>query len=153
MSGSRFLALLMFLPFAGHAAAPTPAIFGTWIEPQMGAEVEVFACGKAICGNLVSLPPEAPRTDVNNPDPALRQRPLVGLRVLEDFRPVGPGRWEGGGEQGQRPGRLYVPANGDTLGDDKNTYVIRLTSRDTLSIGIKGCVLSCLLNSVWTRAD
>ena len=137
-------------PSAARSSQSEPTVFGIWIEPELQAEVVVFACGEAICGELIRLPEGAPRTDVNNPDPALRGRPLVGLR---DFRPSGPGLWEGGGDQGLRPGRLYVPANGDTLGDAENTYVIRLNSRDTLSIGIKDCVLTCVLNSIWTRAE
>ena len=122
----RFLAAIIAsaVGLTSPAVASEPSIFGVWIEPDMQAEVQVFPCGEAICGELIHLPDGSPRTDSNNPDPALRDRPLLGLRVLRDFRPAGPDLWEGGGRQGRLPGRLYVPANGDTLGDADNTYVI-----------------------------
>lgn len=135
------------------ASEPHQDIYGVWEAPDVGARVRVYACGEALCGELVGLPEGGPTRDVNNPNPDLRQRPLLGLKVLEGFRPVNRGLWIGGGQQGRRPGRLYLPANGDTLGDASNTYEIRLTTRNTIAIGIHDCVLTCRLKSVWTRAE
>ncbi len=106
------------------ALAGTNAIHGLWIEPETGGSVKLYACedGVSLCGRIISLPQGKQRLDENNPDPALRERDLVGLEILQDFKPVATGVWEGGGEQGRIPGRIYLPVNGDTLGDAKNTY-------------------------------
>ena len=133
--------------------SPSSQVFGLWLDPSIGAQVRLVPCGDGLCGDLVRLPAEAPRTDVNNPDPGLRGRPLLGLRIVENFRPAGDGLWDGGGMQGARPGRIYLPANGDTLGDDANTYRIKLTGPDRLSIGIKDCLLTCGMNRIWRRVD
>lgn len=135
------------------AAGNDPSIFGLWREPDRQAVVRVYPCDGKLCGDLVRLPPDAARTDVNNPDPALKGRRLLGLTVIEGFsRADDTGRiWIGGGEQGRLPGRIYVPANGDTLGDAGNSYVIRLRDENSLTIGISNCVLTCFAKSIWRR--
>lgn len=128
-------------------------IYGLWTDPDWNAVVRLFDCDGDLCGEIVGLPEDVPNKDLKNPDPALRGRPLIGLRILEGYRRVSEDTWIGGGDGGRLPGRIYVPTNGDTLGDDKNSYTVRHTSRDTLSIGLKDCTLTCLLNRVWTRAE
>lgn len=152
----RFLWLVIGLfVIAGPAAGgqDDPSIFGRWRAPEWRAEVVIYPCGASLCGDLVALPDDAPKTDVNNPDPAAKARKLLGLRLIEDFRRVDAAghTWVGGGEQGRRPGRIYVPTNGDTLGDAENAYVIRLEGIDMLTIGIRNCLLSCLVKSTWIR--
>ncbi|MBX9606743.1 MAG: DUF2147 domain-containing protein [Gammaproteobacteria bacterium] len=97
------------------------------------------------------VPPESPQVDKHNADPALRERPLLGLEIVSGFKRIASDRWEGGGEFGQRAGRIYLPSNGDTLGDHRNRYEIRLQG-DRLVIRIANCaLLSCLATSVWER--
>jgi hypothetical protein len=50
--------------------------------------------------------PEYRPTDVENPDPARRNRPIVGLQVLSGFKPA-PNAWEGG--------QAYDPKKGKQL--------------------------------------
>jgi hypothetical protein len=134
-------------------ADTAPSIFGFWREAEMQALVRVYPCAGKLCGDLVDLPEDAPQSDTRNPDPADRGRPLIGITLIEGFRPLDKNGhiWIGGGEQGRLPGRIYVPSNGDTLGDADNTYVIRLTDRNSLSIGIYDCFLTCLGKSTWQR--
>jgi len=74
-------------------------------------------------------------TDKNNPDPALRNRPIMGLPILIDMRPS-QGRWTG---------RVYNAENGKTY--DAN---IGLVSGNVLHI--EGCVLGFLCGGEnWTR--
>jgi uncharacterized protein (DUF2147 family) len=157
----RDIALLLHLlcasmPAAAGAATDTDdglSIFGLWREPRRQAVVRVYPCGDRLCGDMVWLPPGAVAVDRNNPDPTLRARSLIGLKVIDGFSPAdGTGLvWTGGGDQGRIPGRIYVPANGDTLGDAENTYVIRLRDRDALTIGIGNCVWTCFATSQWER--
>ncbi|MGB0748222.1 MAG: DUF2147 domain-containing protein [Magnetospiraceae bacterium] len=139
---------------AGSSAVAEEAhIFGLWREPAMRAEVKVYACGAHLCGDLVQLPADAPREDIHNPDPTQQGRDLQGLTIIEGFRRLDPSGkvWVGGGDFGRIPGRIYVPSNGDTLGDAENTYAITLIDPDTLTIAIHNCVLTCFGKSKWVR--
>lgn len=101
-----------FLGIATAQADPR----GLWLA-QDGAEVRVSSCGKALCGRIAVAKSEAdpdtgkPRTDKNNPDPQLRNRPLVGVEVFIAMMPDGPRKWSGhlydttGGQT--VPGHLY----------------------------------------------
>ena len=90
---------------------------GLWLA-QDGARVRVGPCGAALCATIAApksqVDPQTgqPWTDKNNPDPAMRNRSLVGVPVLYSLMPDGPGRWSG---------RLY---NIDTLGAG-NSYLMR----------------------------
>ena len=80
---------------------------GLW-QAKDGGRVRVAACGKALCGTLVSMPTPndpatgKPWTDKNNRDPAKRSRPMVGLMVLISMQPDGPSRWTGTLYDGER---------------------------------------------------
>src|SRR5580700_3102274 len=73
---------------AGAASADPK---GLWLA-QDGAHVKVGPCGAALCATIASpksaVDPETgrPWTDKNNPDPAQRGRPLVGVPVLSACR-------------------------------------------------------------------
>ncbi len=100
---------------------------GVW-EPSNGrARVKVDKIGNKYYGRIVWLKeandPETgePRTDVNNPDPALRDAPLRGYRMLKDFEYTGKNTWE--------KGTIYDPINGSTY-----NCVIKMTDENTLDI-------------------
>jgi uncharacterized protein (DUF2147 family) len=98
---------------AGNAHADP---HGLWLA-QDGAEVRVSSCGQALCGSIAvpksPTDPDTgqPWTDKNNPDPQLRDRPLVGVEVFISMMPDGTGKWSGqlyntnGGQT--VPGHLY----------------------------------------------
>ena len=117
------------------AGSGADAIVGTWrTEPgeQGGrAHVEISRRGDQLVGTIVKLEepnfpadhPRAgqPKVDLENPDPAKRERPIVGLRILSGFTYDGDGQWSGG--------TIYDPANGKTY-----KARIRLQDRDTLDV-------------------
>jgi uncharacterized protein (DUF2147 family) len=96
---------------------------GLWLA-QDGAKVRVAACGNALCGRIAvpksPTDPDTgrPWTDKQNPDPALRNRSLVGVEVFISMVPDGAGKWSGklyntnGGQT--VPGHLYE-IDGKTL--------------------------------------
>jgi uncharacterized protein (DUF2147 family) len=103
---------------------------GVWLA-QDGAHVRVAGCGPALCATVVAprstVDPEtgAPWTDKHNPDPALRGRPIVGVTVLYNMEPDGPGKWSG---------TLYNV-------DDGHTYAGHLLELNEGTIRIEGCAL------------
>lgn len=127
---------LLFLPLLALAAPASAAVEGRWRTPA-GATVEVAPCGQALCGTIVQAPPAAngavPR-DMRNPDPALRNRPIVGVRLLSGFRREGE-RWTGG--------RIYNPQDGRTYRSD-----LRLEGNE---LKVRGCVLVACRTQTWTR--
>jgi uncharacterized protein (DUF2147 family) len=103
---------------------------GLWLAED-GAKVRVASCGGSICATIAEpksrLDPETgrPWTDKNNSDPALRNRPLVGVAVLRSLQPSGPGKWSG---------TLYNVENG-------NTYEGHLLDVGPRTIRIEGCAI------------
>jgi uncharacterized protein (DUF2147 family) len=101
---------------------------GVW-EPSNGrARVKIDKIGEKYYGRIVWLSepndPETgePKTDKNNPDPALRDAPLRGYRMLKDFAYKGDDKWD--------DGTIYDPLNGSTYNcviemKDENTLEIR----------------------------
>jgi uncharacterized protein (DUF2147 family) len=103
---------------------------GLWLAED-GAKVRVASCGGYICATIAEprsrIDPETglPWTDKNNSDPALRNRPLVGVAVLRSLQPSGPGKWSG---------TLYNNENG-------NTYEGHLLEVGPRTIRIEGCAI------------
>jgi uncharacterized protein (DUF2147 family) len=79
--------------------------------------VEIFSCGEKLCVKVVGMknpnyvdayygPVGAPKTDLKNPDMALRRRPILGLQVIEGLSAAGNDTWE--------HGKCYDPESGNT---------------------------------------
>jgi uncharacterized protein (DUF2147 family) len=77
-----------------------------------------------------------PATDVNNPDPHLRSRSLVGLETLSGFTRDGV-VWRGG--------HAYDPKSG-------RTYRAALQVNPDGSLKLTGCVMFLCQSRRWTRA-
>lgn len=102
-------ALALVLLGAGRAEGATPE--GVWYAEGGAAQVEIAPCGEGLCGSVVWLRSPLDEEgcalrDRQNPEPALRARPVVGLEVLRGLRPAGDGAWTGG--------TIYDPASGRT---------------------------------------
>ena len=134
----RFMAAgLMCVISARAALAEAPPPTGQWRVQDGTAAIRVVNCAGALWGVIAGTIGGASNTDTdkNNPDPALRNRPIVGLPILIDMRPS-QGRWTG---------RVYNAENGKTY--DAN---IGLVSGNVLHI--EGCVLGFLCGGEnWTR--
>jgi uncharacterized protein (DUF2147 family) len=122
-------------PPPSNAKAPGPA--GEWLVEDGDARIRITECGKNLCG-VISAAKNANDTDRKNPDPALRNRPILGLPVLLDMKPAGK-RWEG---------RIYNAKDGQTY--DAN---ISLTGPQKLRV--EGCVFGGLIcgGQNWTRIN
>lgn len=125
------------LLFATPALAIEP-VAGNWMTDGKDGIIEIGPCGPKVCGRLAKtfLPPKGPPVDRNNPDPALRSRPLIGLPILTGF--VADGEvWRG---------TAYDPK----VGKSYSTTLQRI-GPDTLKV--RGCLVAFLCRSaIWTRA-
>lgn len=133
---------------AGHsvaiaAATPADSLNGRWATPS-GGVVELGTCVEevrdvTVCGHIVALGglDDRGRQDVRNPNPTLRARSVVGLKILNGLHHTATGVWAAGD--------LYNP-------DDGHTYrgAVRLLGDDRLVL--KGCALAVLCQKqVWRR--
>jgi uncharacterized protein (DUF2147 family) len=117
---------------AGYAVAAEPT--GEWRTADGIANIRIDDCDGVLWG-IVSWEKE-PGVDSYNPNPAERNRPTLGLRVLLAMKPTKPGLWQG---------EVYNAENGKTY-DSR----LSLTSPDVLRI--EGCVLGFLCGGEnWTR--
>ncbi|WP_290647820.1 DUF2147 domain-containing protein [Aquisalimonas sp.] len=133
------------------ACAASADVEGYWLSERETAQIELAPCEDdpdAICGHIVWLEEPydehgEPRLDVNNDDPDLRDRELLGLRIVWGMEPDADRerRWGGG--------RIYDPENG-------NTYRARMDlSEDGESLDLRGYVGIPTFGrtSVWSRED
>jgi uncharacterized protein (DUF2147 family) len=122
--------LLLTFPLAGPALAD---LQGIWAMSDGKVTVKVDDCGGNLCARIVDLKEPIskidgkPKVDRENPDPAKRNRPLIGLSILIGMKPTGDNFWKGA---------IYNP-------DDGKTYsaTVRYDGR---SMKVKGCVAGVL---------
>ena len=80
--------------------------------------VEIFRCGKKICGKIVWLkepnyidskdgPVGKTKVDRQNPDSALRTRPILGLHVITGLTANGDNHWDNGTCYDPEAGKSY----------------------------------------------
>lgn len=121
---------LLAVPGRGAAADVT----GTWLTQNGLSQVRISPCGGARCGTIVWTKAQA--RDGRNPDPSLRSRDLVGVRIFSEGRPTAGG-WTG---------TLYNPLDG-------NTYSGKMRLRSAGELELSGCILAGLLcqSQIWTR--
>ena len=139
MSKTSLLGGLLLLAAAMPLQAQN-SITGRWVTEDRRALVNIQPCGNAVCGRveriLVDEPGAANARDTNNRNRSLRNRRIVGIRVLWDF--VRDGNRFGGG-------RLYDPDTGRTVDG-------RL-ALDGNRLRVTGCVLGGTIcrTQNWTR--
>lgn len=119
--------------------AQSPAsVYGRWKTDDHKAVVTIGACGPSLCGRISKVldkVPAVPETDINNPNPDMRNRPIIGLPVLSGFKRDGR-EWTGG--------RAYDPKTG-------NSYRAKLALNEDGSLKVTGCILFVCRSKRWTR--
>lgn len=142
---STFL-FLVSLAFAGGE----DRILGLWNTSKNDCKIEIFKCGDKYCGRITWLkepfyPADddggmagKPMVDRENPSPGLRDRPLIGLQLMEGFSYIGQNVWE--------KGTIYNPDNG-------KTYKCKMTLSAPNRLEVRGFIGISLFGgtSVWTR--
>lgn len=88
-------------------------IVGFWMHEENVVKIKIERIGNKYYGKMVWLEKPnfadgTPKKDIHNPDPALRDTPFIGLRIVKDLEYKGNGTWGGG--------TLYDPEHGKTYG-------------------------------------
>jgi len=143
------IALVAALALGGSRAGALDlkeTLFGEWGTPGMNAKVNLAPClGQTdlICGTITWLwePVDRsgrPKTDSENPDATMRNRPLIGVQILSSFRRKSSGELSGGS--------IYNPEDGRTY-----DATMHIQGSDTLVV--EGCVLFICKKQVWRKAS
>lgn len=131
---------------AGLLALAAPAfaadaVEGEWIPPDGGSKIRIAPCADnpaQVCGKISWLPAASARNlDTNNPNAALKSRPVLGVQTFWAFKATGPGKWTGG--------KLYDPSSGKTYGG-------KLTANPNGTLKVEGCILGICQAQTWKRA-
>ena len=112
-----FFATVLLTATTAFGAGPSD-ILGSWKTDGGDSQLELFRCGEKICGKIVWLkvpnyidsedgPVGTTKVDRKNPDPALRNRPILGLQVIKGLTAKGNNRWENGTCYDPETGKSY----------------------------------------------
>lgn len=128
---------LTFAMISGvQAAEPT----GTWLTQNRDAHIRISKCDTKMCGTIVWLRDATdpstgkPPVDEHNPDPAKRNRRIVGVTIFA-MAPDGRGAYSGS---------IYNT-------DDGGTYQATITLPGADRLEIKGCAGPFCSSELWSR--
>lgn len=131
-----FSALCAFTAFPAQAQ-DAHKIHGIWQSQSGITRVKVTPCGTGLCAHVVWQ--KNPSKDVHNPDAAKRERPIVGLQLVSNMKPVAENEWSGS---------IYNYEDGKTYQGK-----VKATSANAIQIG--GCVMGGMIcqSKTWTKVD
>ena len=125
--GSVFLATLT------PAVAASP--LGSWLSEEKNAQIRVVECASLLWG--VFSWEKVPSVDSNNPDPAMRNNPMLGTPLLRGLKPNAAGTtWSG---------KVYNPQDG-------KLYDVNVSAPDDNTLNMQGCLVYPFCKTVpWSR--
>jgi uncharacterized protein (DUF2147 family) len=132
-------AVLLGLAMANGRASAQAAedAFGVWLNPENQSNVEFYRCGDGLCAKVTKVS-DGQKTDDKNPDQAKRNRPIVGLVIMEGAKKSGDNMWSG---------TLYNRADG-------KSYSGTITVKSKSTLDLSGCVaLVVCRTTTWTRVN
>lgn len=135
---SLISASLCFITADKAQAAMSPA--GLWLTENERAVIEITPCSEGLCGYVHWIIDGGQQFDKHNPDPALRDDPICGMRILWGFEKSADNTWEGG--------RIYKA-------DDGDLYKANLALENSDRLKLRGYVGLPLFGKTqyWSRAN
>lgn len=145
------IALVAGVTLAAAGGSDGDAVVGLWKtepDPHGFAIVKITRDGDRYNGKIIWLEkplygpdeerPGQPKVDLNNPDPSLHERPILGLELLHGFLYAGKNKW--------KKGKIYDPNNG-------KTYKCKMWFENPSTLKVRGFIGFSLLgrNAVWVR--
>ena len=140
----KYISLLLLFVAASFSGFTQnkDAILGKWTNSSNEANIEIFKKGEQYFGKIVWL--KAPKdengkvkTDLNNPDPNLQSKPILGLQILNRFV-YDDGKWT--------DGKIYDPKSG-------KTYSCNITLNKSGDLNIRGYIGVAMFGrtEIWKR--
>lgn len=134
------MVFLLLAPLAFcFAQVQADDVIGTWFSEDKVGKIKIYKQDDKYYGKLVwRVDPTV--LDDQNPDPALRSQPRVGLVILKEAIFDGIDTWE--------DGTIYDPANG-------RTYSAKMTMENKNTLFLRGYVVFSMLGrtSTWYRIE
>lgn len=120
---------------ASRPSRPSPV--GEWLVEDGEGKIRIEECGDNMCG-YVSAAKNANAKDRHNPDPSLRDRPVIGTPILIDMKPNGK-RWSG---------RIYNVKDG-------RSYTAHISLKSAETLRVEGCAFGGMIcgGQNWSRVD
>ncbi len=119
-------ALLFTVRTEGNNPKEQEPILGKWWMPDRSGQLEIFKCKNTFCGKIVWIDKIAYDSafDLKNPVDSLRNRSLIGLQIMSDFKQTKKNVWTGG--------TFYMPKEGKTVSPvltllDSNRLNVKIT--------------------------
>ena len=137
-----FLVILSLLSF--RTVDESDAVVGTWLNGTQKGQVEIYKKGGTYFGKLVWLKEPndpntgKPKTDIKNTDASKRNRPLMNLNIMYNFKYDGANVWS--------DGKIYNP-------EDGKEYNCKMTLKDPNTLDVRGYMGISLIGKTqtWTR--
>jgi len=132
----RLIALASIALTSGHALGAEPSPIGDWLVKEGYANIRIDNCGGKMWG-IIAWEKKPGGVDVENPDPAKKTRPVLGMPILIGLAPKGPNKWSGG---------IYNSQNG-------KMYSASISVVDDNTLELEGCLFTDFLCQAqhWTR--
>ncbi len=134
----RHAIAVLAIAAAAPAVAAAPVV-GKWTTAERDSIIEIGRCGPTVCGRVLQILKAMPNgkapIDANNPDPALRGRPVQGMMILTGFTDNGS-NWLG---------KIYDPKSG-------KTYTSYLTKNGDGTLKVQGCYGPFCKTITWSAA-
>lgn len=148
-------ATLLAISGATTASAQTKSVMGTWLVEKKTAHVKIEPCANPangpVCGSIVHIlvltgpdgktTTEAEANDWRNVDPKLRDRKVLGLTIIYNFKATSdPNTFENG--------LIYN-------GDNGKTYSANISLQPDGTLRLRGYVGSPMFGEtqIWTRVQ
>jgi uncharacterized protein (DUF2147 family) len=131
--------LIAGLSLAAGAASLAPALAGpagVWRVEDGTANVEIAPCGNALCGAVAWIS-KPDLKDSRNPDISKRNRPVLGITVLQEMKEAGSNSWAG---------TIYNARDG-------STYKAKMSMHGDNTLHVEGCIAGGMLcgGQDWSR--
>ena len=118
------------------ALAADASPVGDWLVKDGYADIRIDICAGKLWG-IVAWE-KKPGVDEENPDPAKKARPTLGMPIILGFTPTKPNRWEG---------EIYNSENG-------KMYTANVSMADDNTLDLEGCLVWPLCQTQkWTRVS
>ncbi|ETR76658.1 hypothetical protein X566_02670 [Afipia sp. P52-10] len=123
----RTLVLSGTILLAATATAVAADPVGEWLVKDGSARIKIVSCPPALWG-IISAE-KSPGRDVNNRDPSMKGRPMLGIPILINMRQTEPNLWTG---------KIYDP-QGTALISGGGIYDAKMSLNKRDMLEVRGC--------------